>query len=187
MKTEEKSLTKETLFFDTDCISAFLWIDDTSIVAKLYNGRIAIPTQVYTELSSCSGRASILKERIDTMVHNGQALIIDMDIDSKEYVVFYELALDPPKGELMIGKGEAACIALAKERGGILASNNFRDTKKYIEKYGLKYTTTADIILEAYNKKLLSHDEAENMWQEMLKKRRRLGALSFKDYLSKHK
>lgn len=44
------SLT-EPFFFDTDCLSAFLWADNESILAKLYPGRIVIPRQVYNELS----------------------------------------------------------------------------------------------------------------------------------------
>lgn len=179
-------MTEETLFFDTDCISAFLWIDDTSIVTKLYENRIAIPIQVYNELADCRGQASVLKERIDAMVQREQAVIVDMETNSKEYELFSELALIPPDGEMIIGRGEASCIALAKERNGILASNNFRDTKKYIERYKLKYTTTADIILEAYNKSLLTLEDAENIWQLMLKKRRRLGAESFYEYLTQH-
>ena len=45
-------LTKKKLFFDTDCISAFLWVDESSIVTKLYGDCIAIPRQVYNELSA---------------------------------------------------------------------------------------------------------------------------------------
>ena len=41
----------EPLFFDTDFISAFLWVDDESILAKLFPGRIVIPKEVYDELS----------------------------------------------------------------------------------------------------------------------------------------
>ena len=41
----------EPLFFDTDCISAFLWVDNESILSKLFPGRIVIPKEVYDELS----------------------------------------------------------------------------------------------------------------------------------------
>ena len=41
----------EPLFFDTDCISAFLWVDHESILSKLFPGRIVIPKEVYDELS----------------------------------------------------------------------------------------------------------------------------------------
>ncbi|SDB27409.1 hypothetical protein [Eubacterium oxidoreducens] len=179
-------MTDNTLFFDTDCISAFLWINDTSIITSLYKHRIAISKQVYNELSQGKGQASVLKERIDIMIKQGDALLIDMEVDSEEYSLYMELAINPPDGEPIIGKGEASCIAFAKEYNGILASNNFKDTLKYIKKYGLKYTTTADIMVEAYSKKLITKEDAENMWQSMLAKRRRLGDVTFKHYLSTH-
>ena len=40
----------EKYFFDTDCLSAFLWVREESVLAKLYSGRIILPAQVYNEL-----------------------------------------------------------------------------------------------------------------------------------------
>ena len=45
----------DDLFFDTDCLSAFFWINDTNILHELYGGRIVLPEPVYQELSNpCS-------------------------------------------------------------------------------------------------------------------------------------
>ena len=177
-------LTEKELFFDTDCISAFLWIDNASIITKLYHKSIAIPIQVYNELQACRGQAIVLKERIDLMVSSGDAIIVDMEADSKEYEIYSSLAVNSTPGTTLIGRGEAACIALAKERNGILASNNMRDITKYIEEYNLEHITTGDILVEAYKSELLSKDEIENIWRDMLSKRRRLGAQSFEEYLN---
>jgi len=38
------------LFFDTDCISSFLWVKQEKILFHLYPGRIMLPVQVYVEL-----------------------------------------------------------------------------------------------------------------------------------------
>ena len=43
----------EKYFFDTDCLSAFLWVREESILAKLYARRIILPAQVYNELKKC--------------------------------------------------------------------------------------------------------------------------------------
>ncbi len=32
-----------TLFFDTDCISSFLWTEEEHLLLKLYPGRIVLP------------------------------------------------------------------------------------------------------------------------------------------------
>ena len=42
----------DDLFFDTDCLSAFLWINDTNILHELYGGRIVLPEPAYQELSN---------------------------------------------------------------------------------------------------------------------------------------
>ena len=42
----------DDFFFDTDCLSAFLWINDTNILHELYGGRIVLPEPVYQELSN---------------------------------------------------------------------------------------------------------------------------------------
>lgn len=42
----------DDLFFDTDCLSAFLWINETNILNELYGGRIVLPEPVYQELSN---------------------------------------------------------------------------------------------------------------------------------------
>lgn len=44
----------DRLFFDTDCISSFLWVKQESIILKLYPGKIVLPMQVYVELSNPS-------------------------------------------------------------------------------------------------------------------------------------
>lgn len=35
-----KLMTDPPLYFDTDCLSAFLWIENESILTQLYPGRV---------------------------------------------------------------------------------------------------------------------------------------------------
>ncbi|MDD4834543.1 MAG: hypothetical protein PHC44_07400 [Lutispora sp.] len=37
----------DKLFFDTDCISSFLWMKEENILFKLYRGKIVLPKQVF--------------------------------------------------------------------------------------------------------------------------------------------
>lgn len=39
------------VFFDTDCISSFLWVDERNVIEELFNARIVIPEEVYEEIS----------------------------------------------------------------------------------------------------------------------------------------
>ena len=104
-------LLTELLFFDTDCLSAFLWVGNECLLPILYPGKIVIPMPVYSELN----RPSIpnLKARIDS----------------------------------------------------------------------LKHITTGDILIDAYKRKYISENQGNVIWNNMLAKRRRLGAASFTDYL----
>lgn len=56
----------------------------------------------------------------------------------------------------IIGKGEAAGIAMVKGRGGTLASNNLKDVSFYVTKYGLQHTTTGEILIEAMNSGIIT-------------------------------
>ena len=68
-----------------------------------------------------------MKVRIDALASAGQAEIAEIIIGTQEYNMFYKLTVEPDGGQKLMGKGEAASIALAKENNGIVASNNLRD------------------------------------------------------------
>ena len=184
MKKRTVMLLTEPLFFDTDCISAFLWINNQSLLAQLYPGRVVIPSAVYEELSNPG--VSYLKKRIDVMIADKSAQVEDIQLHTAEYDIYRKLTISPDPGHVIIGKGEAAAIALAKEKNGILASNNLRDILTYVSEYELLHMTTGDILLEAYDKKMIKEDEGNALWQEMLRKRRRLGYKTFSEYLKNH-
>ena len=167
--------------FDTDCISAFLWVKEESLITKLFPGRIIIPKATYDELNR--GRTPQLKERIDILKRAGQVIIEDIDIESEEYDLYYQMTQEPESGMRIIGNGEAAAIAMAKCRNGIVASNNLRDVTAYVRKYELEQTTTADIMVDAYKQGLVTVEQAEEIWKKMIEKKRKIGADSFKEYL----
>lgn len=78
-------------------------------------------------------------------------MIGSMEVGSAEYHDYLRMITAPDPGMQIIGKGEAACIAMVKERGGTIASNNLKDVSAYVEKYGLEHITTGDILMNALN------------------------------------
>lgn len=84
---------------------------------------------------------------------------------------------------MVIGHGEAVSLALAKSENGIVASNNLKDISQYIEEYHLDHKTTGDILAEALTNGLITEEEGNVLWANMLNKRRKLGTNSFTDYL----
>ena len=173
----------DSLFFDTDCICAFLWINEESLLEKMYSGKIVIPKEVYNEID----RPTIphLKARIDQLIANGSAIVMSMDINSEEYSLYRELTTF--SGNKLIGSGEAASISLAKKHNGVLGSNNLRDVGYYVNKYSLKHVTTGDILVEAVQKGLITEQEGNTIWANMLKKKRKIGANSFTEFLQESK
>lgn len=64
-------------FFDTDCLSAFLWINDTNILHEFYGGRIILPESVYQELSNPS--IPHIKQRADAMINSADVSVKTID------------------------------------------------------------------------------------------------------------
>ena len=79
----------DSIFFDTDCISAFLWVKNENLLEKMYSGKIIIPKEVYDELNKPS--ILHLKHRIDKLIARGSAKIMLMDIMTEEYDLYRKL------------------------------------------------------------------------------------------------
>ncbi len=173
----------EKYFFDTDCLSAFLWIREESILAKLYTGKIILPAQVYNELT----KVPHLLARVDALKNNGDLCVESMEVGSDEYEDYIQMTTKPEPGMRLIGNGEAAGIAMVKQRGGTLASNNLRDISSYVEKYTIQHITTGDILLEAMEAGIITEEDGNKIWAGMLRKRRMLPTATFSDYLAHNK
>ena len=176
-------MTKE-MFFDADCLSAFLWINETNILQELYGGRIVLPEPVYLELSHPS--IEHLKKRADALIDCNDASVKPIEVGTEEYALYSEL-IGRKKGRKSIGRGEAGSIALAKTYRGILASNNYKDISPYIEEYGLKHTDSGKILVQALDKGLITEDDGNDIWKRMLAKKRLLPTNTFSEYIQKNK
>lgn len=152
------------------------------MLEELVGGKIMIPKPVYDEID----RPSIphLKRRVDCLLEKGAAEIMYLPVDSEEYALYRELTTFFGDNKV-IGRGEAASISLAKKYDGILGSNNLKDVTYYVKKYSLKHMTTGDLLVEAYERGLITEAEGNAIWQAMLNKRRQIGAQSFTEYLGK--
>lgn len=86
-----KLKTDPPLYFDTDCLSAFLWIENESILTQLYPGRVIIPKQVYDEL----GSVPHLQGRIDTLLGRNEVELLEIEADTPAAELYAELTGDP--------------------------------------------------------------------------------------------
>lgn len=175
----------DEFFFDTDCLSSFLIVGQTNLITELYGGKIILPKQVYKELSHPSVR--ILKSQTDTLKRDKQILVESIETDTEEWDLYYKLTHEPDKGFKIIGEGEAAAISMAKVRGGVLASNNMKDVKGYVEHYGLKHVTAADILYEAFTKGMITEKQGNAIWCNMINAKRKLPTYTFTEYMKEYK
>ena len=153
-------MTESPLYFDTDCLSAFLWVRNESILTQLYPGRVIIPKQVYDELASVPH----LQARIDTLLRQNKIELLEIKVGTPAAELYAELTGSPRPGHIIIGRGEA-------------------DITQYIEEYDLQHKTTGDILVEALDAGIISEPEGNTLWTNMLRKRRQLGAPSFTEFL----
>lgn len=86
----------EKLFFDTDCISAFLWVDNESILSKLFPHRIIIAKEVYKELSHPGvNRVKGLKDQVDKMIQDGDATVKSIIADTDAFDLYIKMTCNP--------------------------------------------------------------------------------------------
>ena len=80
----------EKLFFDTDCISSFLWVKEENILFKLYYGRIVLPKEVYVELLNPS--IPHIKHKVNQLCSIGDILTayLKTDITPKKLKKYFE-------------------------------------------------------------------------------------------------
>jgi predicted nucleic acid-binding protein len=181
LKTTKRDMI-EQIFFDTDCISSFLWVKRTDILLNLYGKRIILPEQVLDELSNPG--VSHLSTKANQLLSQNQIGTAEILVGTEEFDLYYMLTRNPQYGQKRIGKGEASAIALAKVRKGILASNNLKDIRYYIQQFNLKNLTTPMILRDALLRKLIDETEGNAIWRQMINKRRKLPAATFTDYIA---
>ncbi|MDR1136476.1 MAG: hypothetical protein LBL49_09960 [Clostridiales Family XIII bacterium] len=117
------------------------------------------------------------------MVKDGDAAIQPLLLGSDEYDIYITLTNAPARNRRIIDKGEAAVIALAAKTNGIVASNNLKDISIYITDFHLQHITTGGILIKAHEQAIITESEGNRIWNEMLAKRRKLGAITFTDYM----
>ena len=52
-----------------------------------------------------------------------------------------------------------------------------------MQTYGLRHITTGDILVEAFQNAIITEEQGNLIWKNMLARRRRIGAESFTNYL----
>ena len=174
-------LTKKQIFYDTDCLSSFLEINDWSILEHLFD-EIFIPNAVYEEFNSLPSSSHIIKN-LKSLIDTNFVKIDDISPFSNIYDVYRDIKKEYKllNGKFL-GEGEAEAMALVVSREGILASNNFTDIKHFVDEYQMPLLTSAYMICISVDNGFISKGKASDMWNQMWENRVTLPKSTFEEY-----
>ena len=171
------------IFYDTDCLESFLIVDAGYILEELFS-KIIIPEQVYNEIMS-ENTPSIVKTNFRKL-KDGFIEIREINFTSKEYWIYksIEKGFWSETGQIC-GSGESAAITLAHLNNGIVASNNLRDVYEYVESLGIEIITSSMILTEGVKKDIISEDNANSFYLDMIDNGILLPCESYYEYYEK--
>ena len=84
-------LNEKPIFYDTDVLSSFFSIKDTSILEELFD-KVIISREVYNEF--LRSRMQFLIKQIDELIDKEFVVICDIDSESEDYE-FYTSIIHP--------------------------------------------------------------------------------------------
>lgn len=168
------------VFYDTDCLECFLFVDAGHILEELFS-KIIIPEQVYSEIMA-ENTPAIVKKNFKNL-KNRFVEIKEISFLSQEYTTYnlIKKGLWSKTGEIC-GSGESAAITLAHLNNGLVASNNLSDVEEYIESLDIELITSSMILSKAVERDIISKENADDLWKGMINKGIKLPKESFSDY-----
>lgn len=162
------------ILLDADVIIHFIKAGRVLYLPKIYPHRLLLLDIVQSELL----RYQKMKKYIENLTNRTdiELLICPDDI---EIIKEYSYLTD----ELGKGEGESACLAVAKYKKYVVASSNLKDIKKYCLENGITYITTMDILIEAWQKGIMSEEECDDFIRIVIDKESHLPCYSIQEYL----
>ncbi len=169
-------MNEPPILLDTDFVSSFACVDRLDIIEGSYSRRMIVLEEVAEELK----RVRYLDDRVCFSIMHGHIRRVQMMAGSAEALEYARLC-----ESYRYGSGEAACMAYAHCCGGIVASNNLRDVRRYCNERKIQLLTTADVLVHVYDEERLDLAQIDSIWRRMVEKRNRLPAAAFAEYLEK--
>ena len=143
--------------FNTVTLSNFLLSNSSFILENRYRRRGLITSEIYSEISA--GIVEYPKlNRIDSLIDNETLKLVS--ISRKEYELFRQLCNH-------LGKGEASCIAYAKDRN-VIAVTDDRTARKQCLEMNIPVTGTVGILKASVLDGHLELDQAETVLSKMI-------------------
>ena len=149
-------MPEKNWIFDTVALSNFLLSDSTFILKNRYRRRGLITFEIYDEISAGMVEYPILKQ-VDRLVDDETIKLVSLS--RREHEHFRELIVH-------LGKGEASCIAYAKERNVIVVTDD-RSARKHCSQMEIPMTGTIGILKASVLDGHLELNQADKVLSKM--------------------
>ena len=166
---------KPKILIDADVIIHFVDGGKLNEIPAIFPNRIVFVDKVLEELYSFPQ----YKVQVYNFISANNFDRIDLDSN-------LNFILEYAKLQKFVGKGEAACMAIAKIDKKHIASSNLKDIKEYCDKNGIKIITTMDFLWEAMNCKVLTEGECDKFIQAVKKEGNKLPVDSIAEYVKSY-
>lgn len=144
------------ILLDCDVIIHFIKSGKQLVLPKIFPGRFVILDKVYEELMARPSN----KIPVGNFIEYTKIDVIP--IPNK-----IEIIKEYSRLKKIVGNGEAACMAVAKNTADYIASSNLKDIKAYCEEHQIVYLTTMDILLEAFELGIMNEADCDAFIKEV--------------------
>ena len=151
-------MPKRNWVFDTVTLSNFLLAEAVFILENRYRRKTIITSQVYDEISAGIEKYPKLKP-IDGLIKNNIFKLCTLT--GKERELFSDLIKH-------LGKGEASCIAIAKEQSAIVVTDD-RTARRQCSKMDISVTGTVGILKASLLDGTINRNQADDILKKMIK------------------
>ncbi len=146
------------ILLDSDVIRHFINGGHLDKLASVYPGRLVILDRVKHEICRSIG----IRPVVENFLTNSNIPTVPFPNDM---TIIREYAYLQREN---FGIGESACMAVARYQNQFIASSNLRDIARYCQQHQITYFTTMDILEQALNDGILTHDQCDQFITDVL-------------------
>ena len=164
----------KVILLDADVISHFIYAGEILSLPQIFKPLpVVVLDKVYEELEEWREK----KTQVDNLINMNLLRIMKFPDDLnvvREFLHIQKLMLK--------GKGESACMAVAKHTKDVLASSNLKDIKRYCDMHKITYLTTMDFLCHALATGLFDQARCDAFIQAVISKGNKLPVKSMREF-----
>lgn len=169
--------TKTKIVLDADIIIHFVKAGQFSLLLDIFpEYQYLILDVVYDEVTV--NRTT--KNQIDNTLKFFASRIENIKFDPKGESRLEYARL---RNNLLLGKGESACMVYCRDNKDVLGSSNLKDIKEYCANNRITYLTTLDFLYYAFVRKKMTKDDVEAFIADVIAKGSKLPKIDIEKYV----